>query len=251
MENNFDILIVEDERIISKDLQDCLRELGYLNSIVVDTYEAAIEVIDQNSPNIVLLDISLRGEKSGVDIAKYLIQTDTIPFIYITSYTDKKTLEDAKSTRPSGYLVKPFRKEDIFTSIEISLSNFAHRKVDNNRRVTPVLNSQIPFRIKKAINYIHNNYDKRLTLNELSHISEMSLYHFARSFKSYLGKTPYQYIMEQKMERAKVLLISTTKSIIQIGLEVGYDNQSHFAKNFRKAMGQTPKTYRLENQTIE
>ena len=110
MENNFDILIVEDERIISKDLQDFLRELGYLNSIVVDTYEAAIEVIDQIPPNIVLLDISLRGEKSGVDIAKYLIQTDTIPFIYITSYTDKKTLEDAKSTRPSGYLVKPLEK---------------------------------------------------------------------------------------------------------------------------------------------
>ncbi|MEM9361430.1 MAG: response regulator transcription factor [Bacteroidota bacterium] len=245
------VLIVEDERLISKDLQDCLSELGYGHSEIVDSYESAIVNLEQKPPDIVLLDISLRGEKSGIDIANYLIQTDTIPFIYITSHSDKKTLQEAKSTRPSGYLVKPFRKEDIFTSMEIALGNFAHRKIDNNRREKPILHTQIPFRIKKAVNYINNNPDKRLTLNELAAVAEMSIYHFARSFKSYLGKTPFQYVMEVKIERAKLLLTTTTKDIIQIGLDIGYENQSHFTKNFKKVVGITPKVYRSENQVIE
>ncbi|MEO0528079.1 MAG: response regulator, partial [Bacteroidota bacterium] len=216
MTTSFDVLIVEDERLISKDLHDCLYELGYGNSTIVDSYRAAIESIEKKQPDIALLDISLRGQKSGIDIAKYLMRTDTVPFIYITSYTDKKTLQEAKSTRPSGYLVKPFRKEDIFAAIEIALGNFAHRKIDNNRREKPIGHTQIPFRIKKAVNYVQCNHDKRLTLNELSAVAEMSIYHFARSFKSYLGKTPYQYVLEEKIEKAKVLLSTSDKSIIQV-----------------------------------
>lgn len=251
MTSQLQVLIVEDERLISKDLQDCLSELGYGRSKVVDSYEGAIAALETKLPDIALLDISLRGPKSGIDVANFLMQTDTIPFIYITSHSDKKTLQEAKSTRPSGYLVKPFRKEDIFTSMEIALGNFAHRHIDNNRRENPITHAQIPFRIKKAVNYINRNPEKRLTLNELATVAEMSLYHFARSFKSYLGKTPYQYVMEQKMEKAKILLMSTNKSIIQIGLDVGYENQSHFTKTFKKTVGQTPKMFRLENRTFE
>lgn len=249
MKNNFKILIVEDERLISKDLQDCINELGYGNSLVTDSYKGAIESIETESPDIVLLDISLRGEKSGIDIAKHLIQEDSIPFIYLTSYSDQKTLHEAKSTRPSGYLVKPFRKEDIYTAIEIALGNFAHRKIDNNRREVRITNTQIPFRIKKAVNYINCNPDRRITLNELASVSQMSIYHFSRSFKACLGKTPYQYIMEGKIERAKAILTTTKKEIIQVGLDVGYDNQSHFTKNFKKIVGKTPKVYRSENQS--
>ena len=171
MEKEFKVLIVEAERLISKDIQDCLQELGYGNSTVVDSYQRAIEYIKNKPPNIVLLDISLRGKKSGIDIAKHLIEKDSIPFIYITSYSDKKTLQEAKATRPSGYLVKPFRKEDIFTSMEIALGNFAHRNIDNNRREIPIANTQVPFRIKNAVNYINVNLDQRPTLNEFATVA--------------------------------------------------------------------------------
>jgi DNA-binding NarL/FixJ family response regulator len=117
------ILIVEDEPLICEDLANILTKEGY--QVIGQAYDGvtAMDMIYNRKPEIVLLDISLDHQMSGLDIAKIINEKYDIPFIFITSYSDKQTLDQAKNLLPEGYIVKPFKKKDILTTLEI----VAHR----------------------------------------------------------------------------------------------------------------------------
>ncbi|MBF0236639.1 MAG: response regulator [SAR324 cluster bacterium] len=121
------ILIVEDEFVVAKELQMILTMSGY-SADTAASGEKAIQAIGRNRPDLVLMDIMIQGELDGIDLAHYLNTHYQIPVIYLTAYTDKKTLERAKLTEPYGYLVKPFKEKDVYTMIEISL--FKAQKLD-------------------------------------------------------------------------------------------------------------------------
>lgn len=116
--------IVEDEAIIADSIIETLHSMGYETTEPCMTYTAALEMVEQEKPDLVLLDIQLAGKKTGIDVAEVLNKDYNIPFIFLTSNADAKTVADAKKVNPYAYLVKPFNKEDLFTSIEIALSNF-------------------------------------------------------------------------------------------------------------------------------
>jgi DNA-binding NarL/FixJ family response regulator len=80
-----------------------------------------------NTPDAVLLDVNLNDTQDGIDIGTIIQQQYKIPFVYITSYADKGTLERAKKTRPAGYIVKPFEEKDVLAGLEIALYNFYER----------------------------------------------------------------------------------------------------------------------------
>lgn len=126
--NKVKILIVEDEMIISANLKLNLLNNGYELVGQAVNFTEAIEIMESSPPDITLLDIQLSGNKNGIDIAKEINQRFKSPFIYLTSNTDSETVNEAKVTEPSAYLVKPFNKEELFTTIEIALYNFAKRK---------------------------------------------------------------------------------------------------------------------------
>lgn len=105
-------------------MQSMLEEIGYTIVANVVDYESAVEALDNNDVDLALLDIMLATEKTGVDIGKYIREHKNMPFIFVTSNSDKATVESAKAVKPNGYLVKPFEQQDLFTSIEIALSNF-------------------------------------------------------------------------------------------------------------------------------
>ena len=102
---------------------------------VVYSKEDAIEQLNINLPDLVLLDINLSGEMSGIEIAEKINTQYNIPFIFITSYSDKQTLEKAKFTEPSGYIVKPFNEASLYSTLEIALYNHAQK----NKRKFPEL----------------------------------------------------------------------------------------------------------------
>jgi len=122
------IVVVEDEIIIADHLCETLENLGY------EVFEPAIsftegkELIDTTQPDIAILDINLSGKKDGIDLAKYIRENHDIPFIFLTSFADKATLERAKQVNPPAYLIKPFNKEELYTSIEIALFNYQKTK---------------------------------------------------------------------------------------------------------------------------
>ncbi|NAY91144.1 response regulator [Muricauda sp. JGD-17] len=124
MEHPIKILIVEDNVIIADDMQSMLEEIGYeiVDNVIV--YEQAVDVLKNNHIDLVLIDIILASDKTGIDLGKHIRANYNIPFIFVTSNSDRATVENAKTVKPDGYLVKPFEQQDLYTSIEIALSNF-------------------------------------------------------------------------------------------------------------------------------
>lgn len=125
------ILVVEDEAIIAMQLSDILEDIGYEVLPVVSDYESAVEHIKRSNPDIALLDININGEKSGIDIGRYITNHGSIPFIFLTSLVDQKTVGQAIELKPNAYLVKPFSRDDLYTSIELALLNFSAKQEDS------------------------------------------------------------------------------------------------------------------------
>lgn len=121
--SDFKILIVEDEVFIAEDLRDTLEELGYDVCAVCFDSEKATKELYRCTPDLVMLDITIRGQKDGIELAEIINEYHQVPFIYLTSHSDKETLRRAKHTRPRGYIVKPFKDRDLVSSIEIALFN--------------------------------------------------------------------------------------------------------------------------------
>ncbi len=117
------ILVVDDEVIIADDLCNTLIKLGYDALEPALSYKQAIEVLSNESIDMAILDINLGGRKTGMDVAEYIQEHLNIPFIYLSSHTDSKTLELAKNTMPYAYLVKPYGATDVMTAIEIAFNN--------------------------------------------------------------------------------------------------------------------------------
>lgn len=144
--NTIKICIVEDEAIIAESLSDILQLLGYSISGMASSFETAIELVDKNETDLFLLDITLKGTKSGIDVAKYINGHSAKPFIFLTANSDKHTIDLAKDVSPAAYLMKPFSRVDLYSAIEIAAHNF-------NNRVTPVNDNNFIF-IKHADNYM-------------------------------------------------------------------------------------------------
>lgn len=126
--NPIKILVVEDEIIIAEYLSDVLEAAGYEVAEKIHNFHDAIEFLKVERPDLVLLDIMLESEKSGIEIGNYIHQNLHIPFIYVTSYSDRETLDKVKHTHPSSFLVKPFERANLLASIEIALFNYASKK---------------------------------------------------------------------------------------------------------------------------
>src|ERR1043165_4185342 len=107
------ILIVEDEGIIAKDLQAMLRRLGYHVPTTVGTGELAIQTARQNQPDLIMMDIHLRGQMDGVQATAAITSQQDVPIVYLTANSDEATLQRAKATGPFGFLVKPFEERAI------------------------------------------------------------------------------------------------------------------------------------------
>lgn len=119
--NNERILIVEDEKIIAIDLQRRLERFGYSVVGMAGEGNEAIKMALELDPDIVLMDIMLSGAVDGVEAAQAIKAAKDIPFIFLTAYTDEKTLERAKETQPYGYILKPFKERELYTTIDIAL----------------------------------------------------------------------------------------------------------------------------------
>ena len=113
------ILIVEDQFIEANNLQMILEKEGYRVCAIARSVPIALEIIESEKPDLVLLDIFLQGNLTGIDLARKLREKD-IGFVYLSANSNKKTLDEAKITRPYGFLVKPFREKDILVTLDIA-----------------------------------------------------------------------------------------------------------------------------------
>ncbi len=119
------ILIVEDEILIAELIKFYIEEKGHTASGIAISYEEAVREYNLQKPDLILLDIRLYGEKSGIDFATYVHNSDEfLPIIYLSSQYDQKTLASALKTNPFGYLTKPIQKESLWTSVEVAYAQY-------------------------------------------------------------------------------------------------------------------------------
>lgn len=119
------ILIVEDEPVIAENISLYLDNNDFEVSGIAYDAEEAFEQLKINTPDAVILDINLESDHNGIDIARHINQRYRLPFLFLTSYSDKNTLERAKQVKPNGYIVKPFNERTLLASLEIAISNHA------------------------------------------------------------------------------------------------------------------------------
>lgn len=147
-------------------------------------------------------------------------------------------------------IIKAYGKDDASSKLKVKLyltelltymyeNNFLERDVEEATKD----NGQVET-MQRAINYIREHMDKRLTVGDIAAVVGMSEQYFCRYFKRFMGKTITEYINEIRVDRAAELLNTTDEKIIEIGLECGYDNISYFIKRFKNVKGVTPKEYR-------
>nr|QNO57921.1 protein-glutamate methylesterase/protein-glutamine glutaminase [Methanosarcinales archaeon ANME-1 ERB7] len=119
------IMIVEDEVLFAKDLKDLLESWGYTVPALVSTGEEAIEKAGEMKPDLVLMDIVLKGGMDGIESADLIRTRFKIPVVYLTAYADDETVQRAKITEPYGYVLKPLEERDLHVTLEIALYMYA------------------------------------------------------------------------------------------------------------------------------
>jgi two-component system sensor histidine kinase UhpB len=115
------ILIVEDERIVAEDIKTKLEYVGFAVAGIASSGEESLKKAEKLKPNLVLMDIVLEGKMDGMEAAAQILSRFNIPVVYLTAYSDKRTLKKAKGTEPFGFIIKPFESQDLFTAIEMAL----------------------------------------------------------------------------------------------------------------------------------
>jgi len=122
------ILVVAVEPVVAMDLRQRLTERGYVVVGVVGSAEAAVEKVAAEEPDLILMDIMLSGERDGIDAATRIRGESSVPIVYLTAYADDATIERAKRTDASGYVVKPFRDRELHATIQVALQRHTHER---------------------------------------------------------------------------------------------------------------------------
>lgn len=130
------ILIVEDEVIVAKNIENRLQAAGYTVTDTAITAEEAIEKAESQKPDLVLMDIKLKGEMDGIEAANVIRKSYHLPIIFLTSYADENTFQRAKVTEPFGFLIKPFEIKDLHRNVEIALykNKINNELIENQKR---------------------------------------------------------------------------------------------------------------------
>lgn len=139
------ILIVEDEMIIAANISLQLSTLGYEVSGIIPRGEEALLHIKQNQPDIVLMDIQLKGELNGIETAQLMQQDYDIPIIYLTANADDDHFEKAKTTHPYAFISKPFKKLDLQRAIELTINHIQTKELNSEQSISPYILSDCIF----------------------------------------------------------------------------------------------------------
>lgn len=193
------ILIAEDDILIAEHLKDIVLSFNYNVIGIAHKKDKVIELIEKNVPDVALLDINMENKYDGIEIGEYIQKNYNFPIIYITAHSEKETIEKALKTKPSGYIVKPFKDMEIFSSIQIAFDKFRSNKSDNyilikdGYKVAKLYVFDILF-VKSDNNYVEiftkdNKYIERISLASI--IESIDSDNFVKVHRSYIINTDY------------------------------------------------------------
>ncbi|MBD2652398.1 response regulator transcription factor [Synechocystis sp. FACHB-383] len=235
------VLIVEDERLVAQHIAQLLKSDGYEVCAIASDGATALKKIAEFYPDLILLDIRIKGEIDGVEVAERIKSLYSIPIVYLTAFSDGETLERAQKTNPQGYVIKPFRRQQLISTLAIAMANHQQQEKPEEDNLSV---STGHYRLQPTLDYIQEHLDQGITVEFLAGAIGMSTAYFCRFFQKEMGCSPYQFIIQQRVERAKIILLERELPISEVALRCGFSSHSQLNYHFRNLLGITPKEYR-------
>jgi len=200
------ILIVEDENIVAKDIQNTLISLGYAVQAIVSSGEKAIKEVEQARPELVLMDIMLKGKMSGIEAANYIREHFDIPVVFLTAYTDDGTVGKAKISEPYGYIIKPFKEKELQTTIEMAI--YKHEKDIQVKKERDLYHSIIENKDTKDSIFVRADY-------RLNKIKFEDIY-FVEALKDYVVINTTDNIYTTHTTMKEMMRILPTRDFVRV-----------------------------------
>lgn len=228
------VLVVEDESIVAKDIQQSLIKLGYNVVGTASTGEKAVAVANELKPDIILMDIMLKGPMSGIDTAAEIKKDLGIPVIFLTAYADENTLSKAKVTEPFGYIIKPFKEIDLHTSIEMAL--YKHGKEKDIVKERDLLYSIVENKDTKDYIFVKSNSRLiKLNTKEIYYIEALKDYVVINTLNSRYTIHSTMKDIEKKMPAADFIRVHRS-FIVRIDKIASIDLPNLILENDKKVI---------------
>ena len=196
--NKANILIIEDEFIISDDIAETLKECQYSVAGIAENVDEALEILNNQKVDLILLDINLNETVDGIQIAHIINSDYQLPFIFVTAFTDTTTIERVKHTKPFGYITKPYNDIDLMIAIDLALSKF---NLESQKSITKPTNTDEPIFVKTKKGL------EKIKLGDIRWIEAYDYYSFIRLKKDKILVTTTLKDLEQKINNASFIKV--------------------------------------------
>lgn len=232
MEKKIKIGIIEDEIIIAKTLFLYLTEIGYLISFVAHTFESALLCLENYETDLFLIDINLKSDKDGINLSGIIKQQYKLPFIFLTANSDSFTINHAKVQNPLAFILKPFTRDILFSSIEIAMNNFGNfisgKKIENDVIFIKTGKKEKKIFITE-ISYIENNH---IYVNIL--LKDGTKEVIRSSFCNFLPKLPQNIFMQ--VSRSHIINLDYVQEIGANYVVVNNEKINYSVENKKKLL---------------
>jgi len=231
------VLIVEDETLVAKDIAQSLIECGYEIAGIASTVEKAKHLLLETPEiNIALIDIMLKGGGTGIELAQIMDKNyPHIPYIFLTSYADRNTINQIKaSTTPYAYLLKPFKQRQVIVSLEMALENFSKRKpvlnpIEQNSNGSP---ANLALKINDSLFLKRDNHFERVLLVEILFLEAESNY---TTVHTKCGRFVYSLVLKkiEELLPSEYFLRVHRSFVININAVTGFEGNLLFIGNYK------------------
>lgn len=223
------ILIIEDEILHARKLQSQLEELGYPNTTVCRNDKEALPLIDKGNFDLAMVDIGLENsDMNGIALAKKIKSKHNVPVIFITSFSDKSSIQETAKTSPSNYLVKPVPSRQLLAAVEHAFLNKKITELSTN------ISSDCPFKTTKDtifVGKINNDFHDRIHVDDIIHIkasgsychivTEKDSHTISTSLSSFLKQFPHPNVIRVHRSHA----VNNKKVIARSSYKLRLSNQ--------------------------
>lgn len=238
------ILIVEDEEAIRASYDVILGDDYDL--VLAKTAEEALMILDRRADiKLLFLDYQLPGMNGLEFMEKFREKDFDTPLVVVTGKGSEEVAARFSEYQIFRYIIKPFSPKQIFEIVKEILERDDFYKDNKNFRQN-FDNQKLPFRVRRAVDFIVENFQKNIGVNEVAASVDCSREHLSRIFHCQLGQTIHEFLEEVRMEEAKMLVETTTHSVKIVGQKCGYQLESHFIQLFKRTFGHTPKEHRSQ-----
>lgn len=242
-------MIIDDEELERKALNIILKDLDGLEVVAEGSNgREAIELDKEFEPDLIIMDVKMPG-LDGCKAAEIIKgRNENKIIIMITAHDDFDLVRRALVVGVNDYILKPVRPKDLIENIEKLIVNFKiNKKETTNYKQSDSYIDEIKSPIENALEYIEDHVEENINLDSIANRCNLSSCYFSKLFKKEVGVNFKTYINNKKIDKAKEMLKNTDIPILNIALDLGFDDCGYFIRVFKKSEGVTPKKYREIN----